>query len=77
MKSDFAKRMEALSLKMSKITADIAEESFKPRVTTQYGEKHRRSYNRYNRQMAFGVSPRIALAVKFGCDPWTLKRWTR
>ena len=27
------------------------------------------------RQFPFGVSPEIAIASKFGLDPWTLKKW--
>ena len=77
MPSTFAKRMEELSSRMSKVTGEIGEESFKPTQTLKRNgarlppSLHRGCY----RQMAFGVSPRVALAEKFDLDPWTLKKW--
>lgn len=75
MPSDFSNRMNALSKKMSKVTVESAKESFKPRETTTFGYKHKRKYDKQYSQHAFGVSERVALAVKFDLDPWTLKRW--
>ncbi len=76
MPSDFAKRMEELSRKMSNITSGIAEESFKPTQSLKRnGAKLPKSHNRGYRQFAWGVSPRVALALRFDCDPWTLKKW--
>lgn len=78
MKTDWSKRAYNSSMEMAKCTAKIGEESFKPvPYVAKNGARLRRVDTRWKaRQYPFGVSPQIALAVKFDLNPWTLKRWT-
>ncbi len=76
-KSDFSKRMDELSRKLSKVTEEVADESFKPtRTLNRDGARlPKRKYDKRNSQHGFGVSERVTLALKLDLDPWTLKRW--